>query len=58
MASQSENAAETKDAFLLAEPFLRDVYGAKERAKARKGKGGGRNRDKERRRGGVLVVSI
>ena len=39
MASQSENAAETKDAFMLAEPFLRDVYGAKERAKARKGKG-------------------
>ena len=39
LASQSENAAETKDAFLLAEPFLRDVYGAKERAKARKGKG-------------------
>jgi len=37
MASQSENAAETKDAFLLAEPFLRDVYGAKERAKARRG---------------------
>jgi hypothetical protein len=36
MASQSENAAETKDAFLLAEPFLRDVYGAKERAKARR----------------------
>jgi hypothetical protein len=37
MASQSENACETKDAFLLAEPFLRDVYGAKERAKARRG---------------------
>jgi hypothetical protein len=38
MASQSENACETKDAFLLAEPFLRDVYGAKERAKFRNGK--------------------